>query len=64
MRKNTLWLVNIIVIGFVGFMIGYSVPPFVEVGFGDNIELLEEGEPLPEDLLKQYEHLYDEDDDE
>jgi hypothetical protein len=64
MRKNTLWLVNVIVIGFVGFMIGYSVPPFIEVGFGENIELLEEGAPLPDDLLKQYEHLYDEDEDE
>ena len=64
MQKNTLWLVNVIVIGFVGFMIGYSVPPFIEVGFGENIELLEEGAPLPDDLLKQYEHLYDEDEDE
>ena len=58
MKKNTLWLVYVIVIGFIGFMIGYSVPPFLEVGFGDNIEMLEEGAPLPDDLLKQYEHLY------
>ena len=61
MKKTTLWLVNIVVLGFLGFMIGYSVPPFIEVGFGDNIEMLEEGEPLPEDLLKQYEHLYQDD---
>ena len=64
MKKNTLWLVNVIVIGFIGFMIGYSVPPFLEVGFGDNIEMLEEGAPLPDDLLKQYEHLYQNDDEE
>ena len=65
MKTNTLWLINIIVMGFIGFMLGYSVPPFIEVGFGDNIELLEEGEPLPDSLLKQYEHLYeDEDEDE
>jgi len=56
--------VNVIVIGFIGFMIGYSVPPFLEVGFGDNIEMLEEGEPLPDDLLKQYEHLYQDDEEE
>ena len=62
MKTSTLWLINIIVIGFIGFMVGYSVPPFVEVGFGENIELLEEGEPLPEDILKQYEHLYQDDD--
>ena len=64
MKKNTLWLVNVIVIGFVGFMIGYSIPPFLEVGFGDNIELLEEGAPLPDDLLKQYQHLYEDEEDE
>jgi hypothetical protein len=61
MKTNTLWLINIIVLGFIGFMLGYSVPPFIEVGFGDNIELLEEGEPLPDSLLKQYEHLYEDD---
>jgi hypothetical protein len=64
MKKNTLWLVNVIVIGFIGFMIGYSIPPFLEVGFGDNIELLEEGAPLPDDLLKQYQHLYEDEEDE
>jgi hypothetical protein len=64
MKKNILWLVNVIVIGFVGFMIGYSVPPFLEVGFGDNIELLEEGAPLPDDLLKQYQHLYEDEEEE
>ena len=54
----------IFVVGFTGFMMGYSVPPFLEVGFGDNINLLEEGAPLPDDLLKQYEHLYKDEDDE
>jgi hypothetical protein len=58
MKKNTLWIVNLIVIGFLGFMLGYSVPPFLEVGFGENIEQLKEGQPLPDDLLKQYELLY------
>jgi len=64
MKTTTLWLINIIAIGFIGFMVGYSVPPFLEVGFGDNIEMLEEGEPLPEDFLKQYEHLYENDEEE
>jgi len=61
MQKNNLWVVIIIVAGFLGYMMGYSVPPFLEVGFGDNIDLLEEGAPLPDDLLKQYEHLYKDD---
>ncbi|KPK00727.1 MAG: hypothetical protein AMJ60_00310 [Desulfobacterales bacterium SG8_35] len=64
MKKNTLWIVNLIVIGFLGFMVGYSVPPFLEVGFGENIELLEEGQALPDDLLKQYEHLYKDEEEE
>ncbi len=62
--KSTQWLESLIAIAFVGFMMGYSVPPFIEVGFGDNIELLEEGEPLPDDIMKQYEHLYEDDEEE
>lgn len=62
MKKNILWLVNLIVIGFLGFMLGYSLPPFLEVGFGENIEQLQEGQPLPDDLLKLYEHLYQDED--
>jgi hypothetical protein len=36
----------------------------IVVGFLDNIDLLEEGEPLPDDILKQYEHLYQDEEDE
>lgn len=63
-KKTTLWIINLIVIGFLGFMIGYSVPPFIEVGFGQNIEQLKEGQPLPDDLLKKYEYLYQDEDEE
>ncbi len=30
--KSTLWIVIVIVVGFTGFLIGYSLPPFVEAG--------------------------------
>lgn len=30
--KSTLWIVIVIVMGFAGFLIGYSVPPFIEAG--------------------------------
>ena len=63
MQKN-LWMVLVIVAGFLGYMLGYSVPPFLEVGFGQNIEQLDEGQPLPDDLLKQYEHLYNDEEEE
>jgi len=64
MKITTLWMINLIVIGFLGFMVGYSVPPFIEVGFGENIEQLQEGQSLPDDLMKQYDYLYQDEDDE
>lgn len=30
--KNGLWFVILVVASFMGFMMGYSVPPMVEVG--------------------------------
>ncbi|MHB8843658.1 MAG: hypothetical protein ACYC7L_02830 [Nitrospirota bacterium] len=30
--KSTYWIVVVIVMGFTGFLIGYSLPPFVEAG--------------------------------
>jgi len=37
--RNTLWTMILVAAVFVGFMMGYSVPPMVEVGLiggGDN----------------------------
>jgi len=30
--KNSLWVVILIVLSFMGFMMGYSLPPMFEVG--------------------------------
>lgn len=30
--KDSLWVVILVVAGFLGFVIGYSVPPLIEVG--------------------------------
>jgi hypothetical protein len=30
--KSTFWVVVMIVMGFLGFLTGYSLPPFVEAG--------------------------------
>ena len=30
--KTDFWIVTIIAVAFVGFLVGYSVPPMVEVG--------------------------------
>ncbi|MDX1763055.1 MAG: hypothetical protein R3231_01910 [bacterium] len=56
--KNHLWIIVVIVVGFSSFMIGYSVPPFLEVGFGDAVS--ESGLSDEEALRKQYEELYKE----
>ena len=35
--KNSLWVVILIVLSFMGFMMGYSLPPMYEVGLiGDS----------------------------
>jgi hypothetical protein len=30
--QKTFWVVVVVVAGFLGFLIGYSLPPFVEAG--------------------------------
>ena len=57
MVKQHLFIIIAIVIGFSTFMLGYSLPPFLEVGFGggDNVEV---GSEADADLMKQYENLY------
>ena len=57
--KNHLFIITTIVIGFSTFLIGYSLPPFLEVGFGDNDTAVMDGGTGEEaDLMKQYEDLY------
>lgn len=57
--KTHLWIVIIIVSGFLGFMMGYSVPPFMEVGFGQGgQEAAQQKDISEEDLMRQYEDLY------
>ena len=57
MVKHHLFIIIAIVIGFSTFMLGYSLPPFLEVGFGGG-ENVEAGSGPDEDLMKQYEDLY------
>ena len=55
--KTQLWIIITLVVSFLGFMMGYSVPPFIEVGFTGSqggVEAL----TTDEDLMKQYENLY------
>ena len=57
--KTQFWIVIIVVSGFLGFMVGYSVPPFMEVGFGvAKHEAVQQEDTPGEDLMQQYENLY------
>ena len=59
--KQPLWIIISLVVGFLGFMMGYSVPPFMEVGFsGKEHSAGQQQESVEADLLKQYENLYNE----
>ncbi len=58
MARTYLWIVIIIVMAFLGFMIGYAVPPFMEVGFGGGEQIESGGAPVDEELKKEFEQLY------
>jgi hypothetical protein len=62
--KNSLWVVILIVLSFMGFMMGYSLPPMYEVGLiggsgkqdvGLKSEVSDEMEEYYKQLLKDNE---------
>ena len=61
MMKDSLWMIIVAVAVFLGFLIGYSVPPLVEVGMignqGGKAEVKAETESEMEDY---YRELYEE----
>jgi len=56
--KSDLWVVIVVTVTFVGFLIGYSLPPLVETGMltgkGGQAELTRE---LGEDMEQYYRDL-------
>jgi hypothetical protein len=59
--KQHLFIILTIVIGFSTFMLGYSLPPFLEVGFGDGgTPSIDSGAGDEAELMKQFEDLYKE----
>ncbi len=62
MAQKQFWIIIVVVMFFLGFMLGYAVPPFMEVGIGsgkDKATAVEEGITTPEeqDLMKQYQQM-------
>jgi len=60
--KTQIWIVIAVAVAFVSFLMGYSLPPFLEVGFGSGGEKkIESGASSTQDvkdLQKEYEELY------
>lgn len=60
--KNSLWIIIAVVAAFLGFMMGYSVPPFVETGFaGSKGKAAQPVQKLDKDMQDYYKNLYKED---
>lgn len=57
--KNGLWVVILVVTVFMGFLMGYSLPPMIEVGMigGEKNEAIGLKSDVDEDLEKYYQQL-------
>jgi len=61
---KTFGLVLFIVVLFVGYLLGYSIPPFIQAGVFSDREVKGVETELGEDMEKYYEQLYQEAEDE
>lgn len=56
--KKSLWIVVVIVAAFLGFLVGYSVPPMIEVGMiGGSVENPGAAQELSEEMQEYYADL-------
>ncbi|GMQ87499.1 MAG: hypothetical protein BMS9Abin08_0703 [Gammaproteobacteria bacterium] len=57
--KRDLWVVIVVTVAFIGFLIGYSLPPLVETGMltGKGGEQAEMTRELGEDMEQYYRDL-------
>ena len=58
--KNNYLVMFSVVAGFTGFLLGYSVPPIIEIGYGSNIDEVSAGQQDSEqeqDLSDYYRQL-------
>lgn len=56
--KNHVLIIITVAVAFSSFMLGYSLPPFMEVGFGGGGEQAGAAADSEAELMKQYENLY------
>lgn len=58
--KNNYLIIFAVVAGFTGFLLGYSVPPIIEIGYGSGIDEVPAGQQDAEenqDLSDYYKQL-------
>ena len=61
---KTFGLVVFIVVMFLGYLLGYSIPPFIQAGVFSDREVKGVEIEIDADMEKYYEHLYGEGEDE
>ena len=61
---KTFGLILFIVIMFVGYLLGYSIPPFIQAGVFSDREVKGVATEIDEDLEEYYKQLYQEEKDE
>ena len=58
---KTLWIIIVIVSGFLGFMMGYSFPPFLQTDLsGGKLKAAPETQQVDKKMQEYYKNLYKE----
>lgn len=55
--NKSLWKVVVVVAAFLGFMVGYSIPPMVEVGIFSSDGVARVQDTVDEEMQEYYENL-------
>lgn len=56
--KTNLWIIILVAIGFLGFLLGYSMPPFIEAGvIGGGPNKVKAGAALDKKTQDYYKNL-------
>lgn len=58
--KRSLWLVIVIIAGFLGYLMGYSFSPFIETGSGGKGGSVQGVPGVDKDMQEYYKKLYEE----
>lgn len=59
--KDSLWSVIVVTMAFIGFLLGYSIPPLVEAGMiGSQNQAAGDKTELQQDMKDYYKDLLDE----